>query len=59
MISSKYEAGCDRALLVGISAFEVGNVAATLLILRASELLTPAHGEDTAAKIAIGLYAGH
>jgi len=46
-------------LLVGISAFEVGNVAATLLILRASELLTPAHGEDTAAKIAIGLYAGY
>lgn len=32
-------------------------MAATLLILRASELLTPAHGEDSAVKIAIGLYA--
>lgn len=46
-------------LLVGVAAFEVGNVAATLLILRASELLAPAHGEDSAAKIAIGLYAGY
>ncbi len=46
-------------LLLGISAFEVGNAAATLLILRASELLTPEHGEDAAVKIAIGLYAGY
>jgi MFS family permease len=46
-------------LLAGISAFEVGNVAATLLILRASELLTPAHGEDRAATIAIVLYVAY
>ena len=45
-------------LLVGISAFEVGNAAATLLILRATELLTPEHGRDSAVKIALGLYAG-
>jgi hypothetical protein len=31
-------------LLGGMAAFEVGNVAATLLILRATELFTPAHG---------------
>ncbi|HEX5879564.1 MAG TPA: hypothetical protein VF468_14810, partial [Actinomycetota bacterium] len=29
-------------LMVGVSAFEFGNVAATLLILRATELLAPA-----------------
>jgi MFS family permease len=46
-------------LLVGISAFEVGNAAATLLILRATELLTPEHGRDSAVKIALGLYAGY
>ena len=31
-------------LMVGIGAFELGNVAATLLILRATDLLTPGHG---------------
>jgi hypothetical protein len=35
----------------GISAFEVGNVAATLLILRATQLLTPTHGHNTAVKL--------
>lgn len=45
-------------LFVVVSAFEVGNVAATLLILRATELLGPAHGED-AAEIAIGLYVAY
>ena len=35
-------------LFVGVVAFELGNVAATLLILRATELLDPAHGHDTA-----------
>ena len=44
-------------LFVGITAFEVGNVAATLLILRATEALVPAHGQDNATKIALGLYA--
>ena len=44
-------------LLVGISAFELGNAAATLLILRATQLLTPGHGHATAVKIALALYA--
>ena len=43
-------------LFVGITAFEAGNVAATLLILRATGLLTPAHGHDSATEIALGLY---
>jgi MFS family permease len=46
-------------LMVGVSAFEIGNAAATLLILRATELLTPVHGRDAAVKIALGLYAGY
>ena len=36
--------------------FELGNVAATLLILRATDLLTPGRGHDDAAQIAIALY---
>jgi MFS family permease len=43
-------------LMIGISAFEFGNVSATLLILRASELLEPRHGGENAAQLAIGLY---
>jgi MFS family permease len=46
-------------LLVGISAFEIGNAAATLLILRATQLLTPDHGHESAVKIALVLYAGY
>ena len=46
-------------MFLGISAFEVGNVAATLLILRATELLTPSHGHDSATKIALGLYIAY
>jgi MFS family permease len=46
-------------LLVGITAFELANVAATLLILRATDLLEPAHGHDDATLIALGLYAGY
>ncbi len=45
--------------LVGVSLFEVANMAATLMILRATDLLTPSHGQDTAVKIAIGLYVGY
>ncbi len=45
-------------LFLAISAFEVGNVAATLLILRATELLQPGHGRHRAVEIALGLYAG-
>lgn len=43
-------------LFAGITAFETGNVAATLLILRATELLSPVHGHDSATEIALGLY---
>ena len=46
-------------LLFGVSAFEVGNVAATLLILRATQLLTPTHGHNTAVKLGLGLYTAY
>ncbi len=44
-------------LLVAVTAFELGNAAATLLILRATNLLSPGHGHTSAVKIAIVLYA--
>jgi MFS family permease len=44
-------------LLGGVAAFELGNVAATLLILRATDLLTPDHGHDSAVRLAVVLYA--
>lgn len=40
----------------GVSLFEVANMAATLLILRATDLLTPSRGEDRATQVAIALY---
>jgi MFS family permease len=46
-------------LMVGVSAFEFGNVAATLLILRASELLAPGRSQDRAAQLALGLYVAY
>jgi MFS family permease len=46
-------------LFVGISAFEVGNVAATLLILRATQLLTPGHGHDAAVTLGLALYTAY
>jgi MFS family permease len=46
-------------LMVGISAFEFGNVAATLLILRATELLEPASGLEGATLTALALYTGY
>jgi MFS family permease len=39
-------------LMVGVSAFEFGNVAATLLILRATELLAPGRSQDRATQVA-------
>ncbi len=42
--------------LIGVAAFEFGNVAATLLILRASDLLRPDYGRQAATQLAIGLY---
>jgi MFS family permease len=46
-------------LLVGIGAFEVANVAATLLILRATDLLAPGHGDSSATRIGIALYLAY
>jgi MFS family permease len=46
-------------LLGAVAAFELGNIAATLLILRATELFTPGHGTDTAAQLALGLYTAY
>jgi hypothetical protein len=46
-------------LMIGVSAFEFGNVAATLLILRASELLAPGRGQDRATQLALGLYVAY
>ena len=43
-------------LLGAVAAFELGNVAATLLILRATDLLTPDHGHDSAVRLAVVLY---
>ncbi|HYY08982.1 MAG TPA: MFS transporter, partial [Actinomycetota bacterium] len=46
-------------LFLGMGAFEFGNAAATLLILRATELLTPSYGGHRAAEIALLLYVGY
>jgi MFS family permease len=46
-------------VLLGLSLFETANVATTLLILRATQLLVPSLGVTTATEVAIGLYAGY
>lgn len=46
-------------VLVGAGLFEIGHVAATLLILRAAQLLTPTLGPNTATQIALALYTGY
>jgi hypothetical protein len=46
-------------LMLGVSAFELGNVAATLLILRATELVEPTRGTDTATMTALILYTSY
>jgi len=46
-------------LMLGITAFEVGNCAATLLILRATELFDPGRSADQATQLAILLYAAY
>ena len=43
-------------LFFGLSAFELGNVAATLLILRATQVLSPAWGQQHATQIALAMY---
>jgi MFS family permease len=47
------------ALMLSVGAFELGNIAATLLILRATELLEPERGLDAATTVALLLYAGY
>ena len=46
-------------LMFAVGAFEFGNIAATLLILRATELLEPGRGLDSATKVAHVLYSGY
>ena len=46
-------------LLGAFALFEIDNLAATLLILHATDLITPAHGLQTATQIALGLYTAH
>jgi hypothetical protein len=46
-------------LLAAAAAFELGNLAATLLILRATELLQPGRSHTSAAQLALVLYAGY
>lgn len=48
-----------RRLAPGIGLFELGNVAATLLILRATELLTPTRGVQAATSTALALYLAY
>ncbi|MGH2689218.1 MAG: MFS transporter, partial [Actinomycetota bacterium] len=43
-------------IMIGVSAFELGNCAATLLILRATELLGPGRPQEDATQLALGLY---
>jgi MFS family permease len=45
-----------RRVFAGIGAFELGNCAATLLILLATELLEPGRSHDSAITIALALY---
>jgi MFS family permease len=45
--------------MLGIGAFEIGNLAATLLILRATELLADDRGTDGAAQLALVLYTAY
>jgi len=45
--------------MVAIAAFEVGNVAATLLILRATEVLAPGRGPRGAAALSLVLYTAY
>jgi MFS family permease len=48
-----------RRLFAGIGLFELANIAATLLILRATELLEQRHDHDTAAQLALALYVAY
>ena len=52
-------AGPLGRLMIGVTAFEIGNCATTLLILRATDLFKARHGETAAAQLAILLYVGY
>jgi MFS family permease len=52
------QAGLSR-LFVAIALFECGNLAATLLILRATDLLTSDHSQHRAASLALVLYIAY
>lgn len=52
-------AGGRAWLFAGVGAFELGNVAATLLILRVTEQLTGPLGSTQATQVALLLYAGY
>jgi hypothetical protein len=46
-------------LMLAVGAFEAGNVAATLLILRATKLLEPGRGQGATTQIALGFYVAY
>ncbi len=46
-------------LILSVSAFEMGNVAATLLILRATQLFTPSRGVAAATSLGVLLYLAY
>jgi MFS family permease len=46
-------------LMLALGAFEFGNIAATLLILRATELFEPGRSTTAATQLALVLYAGY
>jgi hypothetical protein len=48
-----------RRFLVAVGIFAVGDFSHTLLILFATQVLTPTHGRAKAASIAVGLYLLH
>lgn len=48
-----------RRFLLGVGVFGLGDFSHTLLILFATQALTPAHGRAVAASIAVGLYLLH
>jgi MFS family permease len=51
--------GSLARILLGIGAFEFGNLAATLMILRATELLQPSRGTDASTEIGVSLYIAY
>jgi len=52
-------AGPLGRLMIGVTAFEIGNCATTLLILRATDLFAAGHGREAATQLAVLLYMGY